>query len=54
VFLLNRTILSGVLCAPLLGTLTCGNSSHFASGTLLVTETPAGPVGGLLGSTLTR
>lgn len=45
--LLNRSLL-GVLCGPLLGTLICGATSHFDTGTLLMSETPLGPLGGLL------
>ena len=41
--LLNRSLL-GVLCAPLLGMVSCGATSHFGTGTLLMSETPLGPV----------
>lgn len=44
---INRSLL-GVLCSDSLVDLGCGASYRFATGTLLMTETPAGPLDGLL------
>lgn len=44
---LNRSLL-GVLCSETLLGLGCGASYHFSTGTLLMTETPDGPLGGIL------